>query len=318
MTRLRRSLVLVSVVLFALALGIALGGGALQGPVRGVLQSQVQAVTDGGPTDASLQRENRSLNRSVRFDSGFAQAVSPDLLSGRLTGHSVAVLALPGVPSSVTDAVATDVGTAGGSVTTKLRVGHDLVDPTARPLVDELSQRLMGDVDDVDVPDGSTVYSRVGAVAARALLTSTEGGEAMDESARSVFSTFSTAGLLEGTEPQERADTAIVLVPEAPGRASTSAGRSTVLTDLVAAMDHASDGVVVSGPASAADDGELIAGVRKSALTAESVSTVDSAGLRAGQVVTVLALAEQAEGTTGHYGVAPGADAVLPAGSAAE
>ena len=45
---------------------------------------------------------------------------------------------------------------------------------------------------------------------------------------------------------------------------------------------------------------------------AETVSTVDTAGLRTGQIVTVLALAEQAAGATGHYGTVAGADAVAP------
>jgi hypothetical protein len=313
MTRLRYVVVLTSVVLFALALGIAVGGGPLQGPMRGVLQSQVQAVTgESGQRQARLVRRNRVLASAARFDRGFAEAVSPQLLDATLTDRSVVVLTLPGVPAGVTEGVADDVTTAGGSVTSTLRVGRELVDPTARALVDELSKRLLADLDGGDVPRDASVYTRVGAVAARALLTTTDGGDAMDESARSIFNTFATAGLLHGDEPQQRASTAVVLVPEAPDRDASAAGRSTILTELVAAMDDAGDGVVVGGPPSAAATQGLLAAVRRSASTAETVSTVDTTGVRAGQVTTVLALAEQAGGTTGHYGVAPGADSVLP------
>lgn len=313
MTRLRRALVLVSVVLFALALGIAIGGGPLQGPIRTALQSQMAAVTDDtGPNEARLARKNRALSRSARSDSAFAQAVSPEVLGNALAGRTVAVLALPGVPERVSENVAADVETAGGSVTTSLRVGRRLVDPTARPLVDELSERLLADIDDRDVPAEASVYTRVGVVAARALLTTDDDGVAMDESAQRIFDTFTTARLLTGEQPQERASLAVVLVPEAGGAEASAAGRNTVLTEMVAALDDAGDGVVVGGPPSAAAEQGMVAAVRTAATTAETVSTVDTAGLRTGQIVTVLALAEQAAGATGHYGTVAGADAVAP------
>ncbi|HEX2176219.1 MAG TPA: copper transporter [Nocardioidaceae bacterium] len=318
MTRLRYAVVLVSVVLFTLALGIALGGGPLQGQVRGTLQSQVEAVTDGAG-QRSLVSRNRALARTARFDRGFAEAVSPQLLEDRLTERSVVVLSLPGVPAAVTEAVAADIDTAGGTVTTSLQVGRDLVDPTARPLVDELSKRLLADLDDRDVPDDASVYTRAGVVAARALLTTADAGNPMDDAARSVFNTLTTARLLHGPEPQQRASTAVVLLPEARRRpGATSGGRSLILTELVTAFDEAGDGVVVGGPPSAAQPRGLLAALRRTAPAAEQVSTVDSTGVRAGQVVAVLALAEQAEGSTGHYGVAPGADAVLPADALTE
>jgi Copper transport outer membrane protein, MctB len=312
MTRVRRLLVTVSVVLFALALGIALGGGPLQGPVRASLQSQVEAVTDTDRS-AALVRQNQALARSLDFDRAFARAVAPGLLDDTLAGRAVVVLSLPGVASSVTQGVVTDVTTAGGHVTSALRVGRQLVDPTARPLVAELSSRLLPGMDGLQVPEGTSVYSRVGAVAARALLTTDDGGAVMDEQARSVFSTFRTAGLLHGSAPRQRADTAVVLVPAPPPGTAPSAGRTTVMTELTAALDQAGDGVVVGGPPSAARPGGLLAALRTAPLTEDTVSTVDTAGVRAGQLVTVLALAEQADGESGHYGVGPGADSRLPA-----
>ncbi|HWL99554.1 MAG TPA: copper transporter [Nocardioidaceae bacterium] len=314
MTKLRYVVMMTSVVLFSLALGIALGGGPLQGPMRGVLQSQMEAVTGANGRElAALKRENHELAGSVAYDRQFAEEVSPDLLGTALSDRTVVVLSLPGVPQSVTEAVAGDVQTAGGSVTTTLGVGRELVDPTARPLVDELSKRLLDDdLEDVAVPEGTSVYTRVGVVAARALLTSADEADPMDDSARSIFNTFTTAGLLTGDEPEQRASTAIVLLPEKARPSATSGGRSTILTELVAAMDDASSGVVVGGPRSAADAQGLLAAVRSSAATAESVSTVDSAWQRGGQVVTVLALAREAGGTTGHYGTGDGADSMLP------
>jgi hypothetical protein len=313
-TKLRYVVMTFSIVLFSLALGIALGGGPLQGPIRGALQSQVEAVTGANGRElAALKREKHDLETSAAYDRQFAEEVSPDLLGTALSDQTVVVLSLPGVPDPVTESVAGDVETAGGSVTTTLRVGRELVDPTARPLVDELSKRLLDDdLDDVDVPEDASVYTRVGVVASRALLTTADESDPMDDSARSVFNTFTTAGLLTGDEPEQRASTAIVLLPEKAGPSATSGGRSTILTELVAAMDGASRGVVVGGPRSAAEAQGLLAAVRSSAATAETVSTVDSTWQRGGQVVTVLALAREVAGTTGHYGTGDGADSLLP------
>jgi hypothetical protein len=312
-TRLRYTILTFSVVLFSVALGVALGGGVLQGPVQGTLRSQVEAVSDNGSDQVALLRQNRALQDTERFDRGFAQALSGDLLDGRLAGSSTVVLAFPGVPAGTTQAVTGDIDEAGGSVTTTLQVGRQLVDPTARPLVDELSRRLLEDLDDVDVPDDASVYTRTGMVLSRALVTTSEDGEPMDDQARSVFNTLTTAKLLSGAEPDQRAGSVVVLLPQATPQQAASGGRGLILTEMLAAVDEASDGVVVAGPPSSAAPQGLLAYVRTSASTAEDVSTVDSVGARAGQLVTVLALAEQVGGAVGHYGVAAGADALLPA-----
>ncbi len=314
MTRLRYTILTLSVVLFSVALGIALGGGPLQGPVQGTLRSQVEAVSDNGADQVALLRENRALQAAEKFDSGFAQALSSDVLDDQLAGSSTVVLALPGVQPGLTQAVAGDIEEAGGTVTTTLQVGHQLVDPTARPLVEELSKRLLEDTHDIKVPDDASVYTRTGMVLSRALVTTSEDGEPMDDPARSVFNTLTTAKLLSGPEPDQRAGSVVVLLPQATHQQAASGGRGLILTELLAAVDGASDGVVVAGPPSSAAPSQLLAYVRTSASTAEDVSTVDSVGVRAGQLVTVLALAEQIGGQVGHYGVAAGADALLPEG----
>jgi hypothetical protein len=280
--------------------------------VQGTLRSQVDAVSDNGSDEVALLRQNHALQATARFDRGFAQALSGDLLDDQLGGTSTVVLALPGVPAGVTRAVTGDIDEAGGTVTTTLQVGRQLVDPTARPLVDELSKRLLEDTDDLDVPDDASVYTRTGMVLSRALVTTSDGGEPMDDPARSVFNTLTTAKLLSGSEPDQRASSVVVLLPQATQGQPASGGRELILTELLAAVDGASDGVVVAGPPSSAAPRRLLAYVRTSATTAEDVSTVDSVGARAGQLVTVLALAEQVGGDVGHYGVAAGADALLP------
>jgi len=311
-TRLRYTILTFSVVMFSLALGIALGGGPLQGPVQGTLRSQVESVSADGSDEVALLRQNRALRAAATFDRGFAQALSADLLDDKVSGRTTVVLALPGVPARVSEAVGNDIGEAGGTVTTTLQVGRQLVDPTARPLVDELSKRLLEDLGNLAVPDGASVYTRTGAVLSRALLTPSADGAEMDERARSVFNTLTTAKLLTGPEPDQRASSVVVLLPEPTQQQASSGGRGLSRTELLAPMDEAGDGVVVAGPPSSAAPRGLLAYVRTSASTAEDVSTVDSLDSRAGRLVTVLALAEQVGGDVGHYGVADSADTLLP------
>lgn len=313
MTRARYVLAVLAAALFTLALGIALGGGPLQAPVQSAVAAEPDVQGDGGEvTPAELAQRNRRLSRAQEYGSAFVDAVAPETLAGKLSGRSVVVLSLPGVPSQQADAVGEGVEAAGGKVTSSLSVGKDLVDPTARALVDELSSRLVPEIDNVDVPEDTPVYTRLGTVMSRALLTTGDGGVAMDDTGRSVFNTFTTARLLRGPEPQQRASLAVVVLPEGGRTSPTTAARGTILTEMATAMDEAGDGVVVAGPPSSAERGGLLAALRAAPGASERVSSVDTVDTSAGQAVSVLALAEQAGGSTGHYGIAGSADAVMP------
>ena len=66
--------------------GIALGGGPLQGPIRGALQSQVEA--DGRERTRAGRAERGARPRaSAAYDREFAEEVSPDLLGTALSAR---------------------------------------------------------------------------------------------------------------------------------------------------------------------------------------------------------------------------------------
>ena len=56
----------------------------------------------------------------------------------------------------------------------------------------------------------------------------------------------------------------------------------------------------------------LVAALRSSAPVRRAVSSDDVADTASGVIATVLALTQQVGGTTGQYGVGPGADAAMP------
>ena len=64
--------------------------------------------------------------------------------------------------------------------------------------------------------------------------------------------------------------------------------------------------------AGAGGDGNVLAQVRGDPTLTKTVSTVDNVSTSQGQVVTALAVAEQLDRRTGHYGVDAGANRLVP------
>jgi hypothetical protein len=287
-------------VFLALAIGVALGGGPLKGEVDNTLVEQVEADRKA---KAAFQADIAALNSSNDFTDEFAANVAPGLLTKRLAGRPVTLVVLPGADEKVVASVTELVGVAGGTVGGTVRAGDELVDAGNKQLVDELGSQLLDGTPDVTVADDASGYERMGALIARAVATDEDGGAAVDDAANSILSGLSTANLMSA-EGDFATRGSLVLFVAGPGTGSEEArqGANTIVTSLASAIDADTDGVVVAGPVSAARGNGLISAVRGDVAAARDISTVDVVGREAGQVVTVMALAEQAQGrpaTTG-------------------
>ncbi len=303
-------------VFLALAVGVALGGGPLKGEVDNTLVEQVEADRK---KKAEFQAEIAALRSSDEFTDTFAATVAPGLIGQALEGRPVSLMVLPGAQetsvASVRDYIAQSGGTVGGTV----RVGEDLIDVANKQLVDELGSQLLDGTPDLTVPDEATGYERIGALIARAIGTPEDAGAEIDESSESILSGLSTASLMSA-EGELTTRGSLVLVIAGPGSSSRPGtatgedrqGSSSILTSIAKAMDANTDGVVMAGPLpSARGEGPLNA-LRSDVVAAREVSSVDVLGRTAGQVVTVMALAEQARGESGHYGAVDAADGAMP------
>lgn len=308
MTRLRIMVVALACALFAAAMGIALGAGPLQDDLHDAFLRQPEQAGPG----PEQQARTAALRRAAQYSDEAVTSLAPGLVAGRLDGRPVAVLALPSAVDTQVSAVVDDIEAAGGTVTTQMRAGEDLVDPSARTLVDTLSAGQVEEYDDLDVPDDAGVYERVGLVMGRALLTDPDAGEPLDDAASSVLNGFTTAGLLTGETPDQRASLAVVVAGPEGGLDDASTARGSIISDLARALDTRGDGLVVAGPPDAARAGGAIEAVREDPDAVEAVSTVDTLDRRIGQVAVVLALAEQAAGSAGHYGVVDAPDGAVP------
>ncbi|MDQ3615268.1 MAG: copper transporter [Actinomycetota bacterium] len=303
-------------VFLALAIGVALGGGPLKGEVDNTLVEQVE---NDRMIKRDLKGEIAALRSGNDFLDAFAQTVAPELLRDRLERRPVTVMVAPSAERAAVASVTELITVAGGSVGSTLRIGADMVDVANKQLVEELGTQLLEGTPGVDVAQDASGYERMGALLARAVGTERNGGAVVDEAANGIISGLSTAGLMSPEGDLERRGNLVVLVA-GPGTGSSEEkqGANTIIGALAKAIDADTDGVVVAGPVASAREDGLVESLRQDVVAAREVSTVDSLGRTAGEVVTVLALAGQARGETGHYGAVDAADGAMPGATPAD
>lgn len=293
-------------VLLALAAGIVLGSGPLQGQVSDRLTSR--AGQDGQRTAARTQQQDAQAVSD--FQNAFAATAAEQLVPQQLDRRTVLLVTLPGADGETVDAARQQVVDAGATVTGVVEVREKLLDPAARQLAEGVSQQVLDQASGSPALAGLTSYGLVGTAIGRAFLTTRPIGDTVDGAARTISTSFAEAGFLtEGDPLQRRASLALVIVGTVD--ATPIAGQAELFAQVVQGMDAVAAGVVVAGPPSAGDPGGLLAAVREGEAAA-TVSTVDTVEVAAGRIVAVLALAEQAAGRSGHYGTTNAADGAVP------
>jgi hypothetical protein len=281
----RRRVLAAGAVLFALALGIALGAGPLSGPAE---------VLPGLP--------NRTQSNAAvgSFESAFVDRTSADLLNGRLDGHAVVVLSVQGAEPDEVKSIRAALKEAGARITGTRTLTSKLLDPANRQFAEGVAKQAAGNV--AGVTNGPDSYQRIGAALARALVNKSKG--APDAKAQTIWSAFEEGGFVSGDAPGTYADSAVVVVS-----GERSAAASTVLAGLARAIDAAAQGTVVAGPSSSSLVGGAVAEVR----AAEGGSTVDVTESPAGSLLVALALNQDADGKPGAWGTPRSEDGALPA-----
>lgn len=300
---------LLSLVVAALALALGLGLGA--GPVAEQDADASAARTERlSGTVRDLQAAVAARKASAALDARLLQAMAEPLAAGRLTDRTVLVVATPGARPATVRRVRGSIERSGATVTGVLSLTRTYVDPArAQSPLEDLALRLVPP--GVEFPDGSTAIERVGIVLARATVQRPEGDESPStgterDAAEVIAGLDELQALTLDGDPGLRAELAVVVSGDAERPESEDA-----VTGLLAGLDAGSRGVVLAG----AGDGSAgpLSWVRTSTDDAlAGVSTVDSVGRAPLTPALVLALAEQAQDGSGHYGLGRGARAVLP------
>ena len=307
MTSRRDRTVSLATVLFALAGGVALGGGPLQG------ESSTVPVTGRDQAPSTAPSEVRTVEEKRAFDDAYARATAPAVLADGLDGRAVTLVTLPGADPDRVRELAELVTTAGGAVTVRAEVVAAFLDVGNRQLVAELARQTQAARrTSVDVPAGTEGNELAARLLGRAFLDAADAGAPVDQGGESILAGFTTAGLVATSEPVARRGSVVLVVGGAPaGSADQRQGTATIVADLTAGLDASGDGALLVGPAAAgAADG--VVGALRAGPARRDVSTVDALDAAAGGVVAVRTLVEEARGRTGHHGSGAAPDGLLP------
>lgn len=304
-------------IFLALAVGIVLGAGPLQGEIGSTLQSEVAGLRED---KARLNDELGRARSDLEQRDNYLAAVTDRVVAGSLEGRTVALVVLPGADAALGESVAGAVGAAGGRVASTTSVSADWVstdDKTAAArdaAVEEvLAQAGVAGSSGTGTGTGEVRDVLLATLLARTAVAGDSGPD--DETARSGLEALAGAGLvsLEATE-FTRAELVVVVsgaVTDGDTELRIETARRWV--GLARALDERARGAVLAADvATEAEGASVLAALRKDDAVAEEVSSVDDAAEPMGVASVVFALAATDAGSAGHYGLAPGADAAYP------
>ena len=100
----------------ALAVGIVLGAGPLQGQIGDTLTAEITQLRSD---KASLRTQVTGLEQTTADQSAFEQATLRRVVAGVASGRGVAIVSLPGAEADVATAIADTVVAAGGTVASR-------------------------------------------------------------------------------------------------------------------------------------------------------------------------------------------------------
>jgi hypothetical protein len=297
-------------IFLALAVGIVLGAGPLQGNLGSQLTDQVSA----------LRTEKQDLNdrlaaSEARVAAGdeYATAVSGRVIDGALAGHKVAIIRLPSAEGSLADLVEEAVRNSGATLGPTLTVNGEWFDPARAPDRADAAKAAASTLGMVSALTGDALLAEV-----LARLAVSKDVVSASESRTAALETLTRAGLVESsTDEPEPADLAVIVSGSFTGDETEVQARSETIRTLARIVAENSAGAVVAGPEPAVSSGQRIssdavAAVRKVEAIAGLISTVDHASDAAGPAIVVLALKAELAGDVGHYGTAEGATAAVP------
>ncbi|HZD14783.1 MAG TPA: copper transporter [Pseudonocardiaceae bacterium] len=309
MISLRYHVISIAAVFLALALGVVLGSTAISDRLLSGLSSNRD---DLGRQVSDLQAERNALNAQLANADVFGAVVGPRIVSGALRGRSVVFVTTADAAPADRDALTGLLSSAGATVTGELQLTDAFTDPARSDQLSELSTRLLPA--GLRLPTASDAGTLAGGLLGSLLLINPNNGKAQATPAET---TAVLAGLGDGgfvrSGPRVLPAQLVVVLTGGASRGNGSGDRAGILARFATQLDHAGAGAVLAGRSGSADGNGAIGVVRADTAAASVLSTVDDVNTAAGRVVSVLALAEQAQGRAGRYGTGGNAQAMVPA-----
>jgi Copper transport outer membrane protein, MctB len=307
MSALRRHVFGFFIACTALAIGVALGAGPLQGGAS--------ADDTSSPSDTSgLRDQVAALQAGQILGESVLASSSVDLVGSVLAGGSVGLVVLPGVDGAVVRGIGSAVRDAGGQLNVTSLVSRKLVDPAQKTYTASVATNSVKGMQDLRAVPADQPYAQIAALFSRAY-TGRGTDLLLDDEAVKIDSELRGANLvtLKGAL-HRRASLVIVLAPADHGTGAVTSASHVIEVQLLSALAAGSDAVLVAAPTGASAPGGLLDAVHKdSSLRQARLSTLNVVDGAAAQVCAVYALAAAARGTTGDFGV-DGTTVRLPPG----
>ncbi len=315
----RFHLVSIVSIFLALAVGIVLGAGPLQGSIGTQLTDQVSQLRQEKDT---LRTQLDDASKTVKAQEQYAGLVAPTALAGALGDATVALVVSPDAAGKFSQDVQQALTQGGARITTIVTLRDDYRDPgkageraTSASEVAPVLGLTTGDTGDAllaDVLATVLVHPRSGSgqPGSGSAQPLGAGADALRKIKDAGFIDYSQSDL-------QRADLAVMLSGPIAGTTEAVTAQSSTLLSLATALDTQSAGLVAAtGPPSTAvgqdQTTSLVTVIRKNGQASKAVSTVDHADTLPGAGVIVLALARQRLGSTGHFGISSDAQAAVP------
>ena len=309
MISLRYHVISIAAVFLALALGVVLGSTAISDRLLSGLSTNRDELSR---QVSDLQAERNELRARLADADSFDAAVGPRVVSGALRGRTVVLVTTADANPADRDALTGLVRSAGATVTGELQLTDAFTDPSRSDQLSELCTRLLPA--GLQLPTASDAGTLAGGLLGSLLLVNPNNGKAQ---ATATETTAVLAGLGDGgflrVGPQLQPAQLVVVLTGGETRGNSSGDRAGILGRFATQLDRTGGGAVLAGRPGSADGNGPIGVVRADTAASSVLSTVDDVSTAAGRVVTVLALAEQAQGRAGRYGTGGNAQAVVPA-----
>jgi hypothetical protein len=301
-------------VFLALAVGIILGAGPLQGAIGETLTEQVDALR-AERTD--LRTELDATQTALDGDERFIEAAGTQLVTGSLEGSRVAVVQLGEVSQDLHDGILNQIDTAGATVVSKSVLTGAWTDAAEESSRETLAEGLRANLG-AAAPEEDDPSAVLGAALALAL-TGSDGGPERSSQATDLEAQLERFGLVEPGDEQNQAAEALVLLVGPVGQPQETADGATqeaepdteeVWVAVARAAQQVSGAAVLAGPTT--NPGDVVQAVRDDEEIAAGVSTVSGIDRLVGRINVPLAVAARLGGVVGQYGLEDDATAVLP------
>ncbi|GAA1906882.1 copper transporter [Lapillicoccus jejuensis] len=311
----RYHLVSIVSIFVALAVGIVLGAGPLQGSIGTQLSDQVSQLRQ---EKDQLRTELDDAGRSVTQGNDYAAAVAPTALAGRLKDVTVVLVVTSDTAGQFSEVTRTALEQAGATVTTVVTLSDAFRSPdsaAARLTAGAQASALLGTTSG---DDGDAVVAQV---LARTLVRGKDGAPAAPSGSVAALQVLTKAGLIDlSDDAPARAQYAVLLGGPLSGTKDSVAAQVATMSTLLTRLDADAEGALVATGSPSTAVGQdvttsLVTSVRADKQEAATVTTVDHADSVTGAGLLVLAAAADLKGTTGHYGISSDAKSDVPSTS---